>query len=70
MESSDETWSTRGGNGKPVQYSCHENPMNSMKRQKYMILEDEPPELKGVQYATGEVQGAISNGKDPVSRKD
>ena len=44
--------------------------MNSMKRQKDMTLEDEPPELKGVQYATGEVQGAISNGKDPVSRKD
>ena len=44
--------------------------MKSMKRQKYMIPEDEPPELKGVQYATGEVQGAISDGKDPGTGKD
>ena len=46
------------GNGKPLQYSCLENPMNSMKRQKGMTLKDEPPhpcpQSIGVQYATGE----------------
>ena len=43
MESSDKTWSTGEGNDKPLQYSCLENPMNSMKRQKDMTPEDEPP---------------------------
>ena len=47
-------WSTGEGNGKPLQYSCLENPMNSMKRQKGMILKDELPRLVGAQYATGE----------------
>ena len=42
------------GNGKPLQYSCLENSMNSMKRQKDMILKDELPRSVGVQYATGE----------------
>ena len=42
------------GNGKPLQYSCLENPMNSMKRQKYRKLKDELPRLVGAQYATGE----------------
>ncbi|XP_061282161.1 zinc finger protein 484 isoform X1 [Bos javanicus] len=42
-ESSDETGSTREGNGKPLQYSCLENPMNSMKRQKDRTLKDELP---------------------------
>ena len=41
-------------NGKPVQYSCLENPMNSMKRQKDMTQEDEPPRSVGVRYATRE----------------
>ena len=54
VESSDKMWSTGEGNGKPHQYSCLENPMNSMKRQKDMILEDELPKLVGAQYATGE----------------
>ena len=53
-ESSDKTWSTGEGNGKPFQYSCLENPMNSMKRQKDMTLRDEFPRLVGAQYATGE----------------
>ena len=53
-ESSDKTWSTGEGNGKPLQYSCLENPMNSKKRQKYMTLKDELPRLVGAQYATGE----------------
>ena len=42
VESSDKPWSTGGGTGRPLQYSCHENPMNSMIRQKDMIPEDEP----------------------------
>ena len=40
--------------GKPLQYSCLENSMNSMKRQKDMTLKDELPRLVGAQYATGE----------------
>ena len=54
VESSDKTWSTGEGNGKPLQYSCLENPMNSMKRQKNRTLKDELPRLVGAQYATGE----------------
>ena len=46
VENSDKTWSTRGGNGKPLQYSCLDNPMNSMKRQKDMTLEDAPPQVR------------------------
>ena len=49
-----ETWSTGEWNGKPLQYSFHEDPMNSMKRQKDRILKDELPRLVGAQYATGE----------------
>ena len=52
--SSDKTWSTGEGNGKPLQYSCLENPVNSMKRQIDMILKDELPRSVGAQYATGE----------------
>ena len=54
MESSDKTWSTGEGNGKPLQYSCLENPMNSMKKQNDRILKEELPRLVGAQYATGE----------------
>ena len=50
---SDKTWSTREGNGKPLQYSCLENPMNSMKRQKDRTLKDEIPKSIGAQYTTG-----------------
>ena len=52
VESTDNTWSTREGNGKPLQYSCLENPMNSMKRQKVMTLKDELPRLVVAPYAT------------------
>ena len=52
VESSGKTWSTGEGNGKPLQYSCLENPMNSMKRQKDRTLKDELPRLVGAQYAT------------------
>ena len=54
VESSDKMWSTGEGNVKPCQYSCLENPMNSMKRQKDMTLKDELPRLVGAQYATGD----------------
>ena len=54
VESSDEMLSTGEGNGKPLQYSCLENPMNSMKRQKDKTLKDELPRLIGTQYATGD----------------
>ena len=54
VESSDEMWSTGEGNGKPLQYSGLENPMNSMQRQKDMTLKDELPRLIGAQYATGD----------------
>ena len=47
-------WSTGERNGKPLQYSCLENPMNSMKRQKDRTLKDEFPRLVGTQYATGD----------------
>ena len=52
VESSDKMWSTGESNGKPLQYSCLENLMNSMKRQKDRILKDEIPRLVGAQYAT------------------
>ena len=45
-------WSTGEGNGKPLQYSCLGNPMNSMKRQKDRTLKDELPRLLGAQYTT------------------
>ena len=54
VESSDRTWSTGEGNSKPLQYSCLENPMNSMKRQKDRTLKDELFGLVGAQYATGD----------------
>ena len=54
MERSDRMWSTGEGNGKPLQYSCLENPMNSMKRQKDKTLKDELPRSVGAQYATGD----------------
>ena len=47
VESSDKTWSTGEGNGKPLPYSCLENPMNSMQRQKDRTLKDELPRSVG-----------------------
>ena len=54
VESSDKMWSTGEGNGKSLPYSCLENPMNSMKRQKDRTLKDELSRLVGAQYATGD----------------
>ena len=54
VESSDKMWFTREGNGKPLQYSCLENPMNSMKRQKDRTLKDELPRSIHAPNATGD----------------
>ena len=54
VERSDRMWSTGERNGKPLQYSCLEDPMNSMKRQKDRTLKDELPRSIGAKYATGD----------------
>ena len=54
VERPDRTWSTGEGNGKPLQYWCLENPMNSMKRQKDRILKEESPRSVGAHYAAGD----------------
>ena len=54
VESSDKIWSTEEGNGKALRYSCLENPMNSMKRQKDRTLKDELSRSVGAQHATGD----------------
>ena len=54
VERSDRMWSTGEENGKRLQYSCLENPMNNMKRQNDRILKEEPPRSVGAQYATGD----------------
>ena len=54
VESSDKTWSTGEGNGKRLQYSCLENPVNSVKRQKDRTLKDELPRSLSAQYAAGD----------------
>ena len=56
-------------NGKPIQYSCLKNLMNTMKRQKYMTPEDEPPRLIGVQQATGEKQRNSSRKNEEAGQK-
>ena len=55
VERSDRMWSTGEGNGKPLQYSCLENLMNSMKRQNDRILKEECPRSVSAQYATGDL---------------
>ena len=54
VERSDKTWSTSERNGKPLQYSCLENPLNNMKRQKDRTLKDELPRSVSAQYSTGD----------------
>ena len=65
MESSDKMWPTGEENGKPLQYSCLENPMNRMKRQKDRTLKYELSRLVGAQYATGDL-GKMNSGKSEV----
>ena len=69
VESSDKTWSTGEGNGKSLQYSCLENPMNSMKRRKDRTLKDELPGLVGAQYATGDQWRNNSRKNEGMERK-
>ena len=54
VERPDRMWPTGEGNGKPLQYSCLENPMNSMKRQYDRITKEELPRSLGAQYTTGD----------------
>ena len=63
MENSDEMWSTGGENGKPLQYSCLENPMNSMKRQKDRTVKDELPRMLGANMLL-EISGEINSRKN------
>ena len=54
VERSDSMWPTGEGNEKPLQYSCLDNPMSSMKKLKGRTLKDELPRSLGAQYATGD----------------
>ena len=69
VESSDKTWSTGEGNGKPLQYSCLENSMNSMKKQKHRTLKEELPRSVGAQYATGDQQRNSSRKNEETEPK-
>ena len=62
-------WCTGEGNGKPLQYSCLENPMNSMKRQKDRTLKDELPRSVGAQYATGDQWRNDSRNNEEMEQK-
>ena len=62
-------WSTGEGNGKPLQYSCLENPMNNMKRQNDRILKEELPRSVGAQYATGDQWRNNSRGMEPKQKQ-
>ena len=61
-ERSDRMWSTGGGNGNPLQYTCHENFMNCIKGQKDMTPQDESPRSEGVRYGTREKWRRTTNG--------
>ena len=69
VERSDRMWSNGEGNGKPLQYSCLENPMSSMKRQKDRTLKDELPRFVGAQYATGDNWRNNSRNNEGMERK-
>ena len=69
VDSSDKTWSTGEGNGKPLQYSSLENPMNSMKRQKDRKLKNELCRSVGAQYATGDQWRNISRKNEETEPK-
>ena len=72
VERFDRLWSTGEGNGKPLQYSCLENPKNSMKRQNDRVLKEEFPRLVGDQHATGDQwrnNSRKNEGMDPKQKK-
>ena len=69
---SDRMWSTGEGNGKPLQYSCLEKLMNSMKRQKYSTLRDELPRSVDAQYASGDQwrnNSRENEGREPKQKR-
>ena len=66
---SDRMWSIGDGNGKPLHYSCLENPMNNMKRQKDRTLKNEFPRSVGTQYATGDQWENNSTQNEEIERK-
>ena len=66
---SDRAWPTGEGNGKPLQYSGLENPMNSMKRQNDRTLKEGLPRLVGAQYATGDQWGNNSRKNEGMEPK-
>ena len=68
VERSDRMWSTGEGNGKALQYSCLENPMNTMKRQKDRIPKEELPRSIGAQYATGDQWRSNSRKNEGMSQ--
>ena len=72
VERSDRMWVTGEGNGKPLQHTCLENSMNSMKRQKDRTLKDELPRSVGAQYATGDQwrnNSRKNEGMDPKQKQ-
>ena len=72
VERFDRMWSTGEGNGKPLQYSCLEIPMNSMKRQNDKILKEKLPRSVGAQYATGDQwrnNSRKNEGTEPKQKK-
>ena len=69
VERSNRMWFTGEGNGKPLQYSCLENPMNSMRRQNDRILKEKLPRLVGAQYATGDQWRNNSRKNEGMERK-
>ena len=72
VDRSDRMWSTGEGKCKPLQYSCLENPMNSIKRQKDRTMKDELPRLVVAQYATGDQWKNYSikhEGMDPKQKQ-
>ena len=69
VKSSDRMWSIGEEKGKPFQYSCLENPMNSMKRQKDRTLKDELPKSVGAQYVTGDQWRNSSRKKEEMESK-
>ena len=69
----DTMWSTGEGNGKPLQYSCLENPTNSMKRKNDRILKEQLPRSVGAQYATGDQcrnNSRKNEGMEPKQKRD
>ena len=69
VERFDRMWPTVEGNGRPLQFSCFENPRNSMKRQNDWILKGELPRSVGVQYATGDQWRNNSRKKEGMEPK-